>query len=273
MLRYFLALFCFVCLVSCIQVKPVGKFFDSNLGSKPIVEKTDVKVVLTEQEVANHEDMETAFWDRAMRKGMESLARKLLQKHILVKGSIGQVPSPKNVYFFQKIGQVSPGKLPVTGDLTQDFSFELTFIPDWKIAGQIKKIEEDRYIAGSSDRVLMVLFDYYPLKLPAYFLIGRQTVEESNNLIRIIGFGKLTQALGPVAGVNINKKYSGTLAQGQILETDQEILTGDLIFLVMVKAWAKPEAQLKKEELTTDTNEVVVEPRFVEEEPLPQETK
>ena len=163
--------------------------------------------------------------------------------------------------------------MPVTGDLTQDFTFELTFIPDWKITGQIKKIEEDRYIAGSSDRVLIALFDYYPLKFPAYFLIGRQTVEENNDLVRIIGFGKLTQALGPVAGVNINKKYSGTLAQGQILETDQEILTGDLIFLVMVKAWAKPEAQLKKEELTTDTNEVVVEPRFVEEEPLPQETK
>jgi hypothetical protein len=41
----------------------------------------------------------------------------------------------------------------------------------------------------------------------------------------------------------------------------------------MVKAWAKPVAQLKKEELTTDTDEVVVEPRFVEEEPLPRETK
>ncbi|MBT8762351.1 hypothetical protein KFV02_00190 [Desulfohalobiaceae bacterium Ax17] len=272
MFRYLCVSTCLFFLISCIQVKPVGNFFDPNLGSNPIIEKVNFEVTLTEQEIATYEDVKTAFWDKATHKGIELLMRKLIQKHILVKGSIGQVPPPEDIHFFQKIGQVSPSKLPVTNDLVQNFSFELSFIPDWKLGGQIKKIEEDRYIAGSSDRVLVVLFDYYPLKTPAYFLIGKRVEEENNHLVSIIGTGKLIQALGPVARAKIDDKHSGTLAQGKILETTQEVLPGDLIFLVTVKAWAKPEPQTKKQ-IKSDTNEVVVEPKFIEEEPLPLESK
>ena len=93
-----------------------------------------------------------------------------------------------------------------------------------------------------------------------------------NALVRIVGFGKLTQALGPAARANIDDKSSGTLAQGIILEAEQEILRGDLIFLVMLKAEARPEIQTSPGQIP-DVNEVVVEPEFVDEKPLHRETK
>ena len=284
MLRFFILLFWLVCIVAC-QPDPLAymppesarHFFSPDIEPMRMQQKVSLKIIISERETGQSKDLESVFWEKATAKGVKELARKFLQKHILIKGSMGKVPSHEKIYFFQKTGKIAPLKLPVTNDLMQKFEFEFTLIPDWKLAGQIKTIEDDRYIAGTHDRVTLLLFDYYPLTTPAFFVVGRQVAEDRttmshNALVRIVGFGKLTQALGPAARANIDDKSSGTLAHGIILEAEQEILRGDLIFLVMLKAEARPEIQTSPGQIP-DVNEVVVEPEFVDEKPLHRETK
>jgi hypothetical protein len=267
---------CFlITLSACLAEKNPESLFAASDNPVVLVKEATVDVFLSRAEIeAAGGDVEKAMWDKATAKGMKAIMNQFMVEEPLVNPVRSNYPEPAQMSFFSRQGRIIDAPDEVTGDYQQSFRFTANFTPDWKVAGQVVRLEHDRYAVSMLDRMSVVLFDYYPLELPCYFLAAQRTPEGDGNLLRIVGSGKLVQALGTKAMATVEgTSVQGTLCQAELTETNNEIYEKDMIFLLPVKARALEPAAISADKIGQEPDEVIVEPKMIIEETLPEITK
>ena len=218
---------------------------------------------------------ESDFLNKARQECFVLTARKILELQPLLKASLASAPF-LDADFFEFKGQISPARIPFTNDLVQDFQCSLTIFPYFSLAGEIEGLEEEKTMAAGRDRVTLLLYADRPLKMPAYFVVGRGIAGQGVNLVRIFGSGRITRFVGTTEPDTVNSPVKQVLAQGVIMETNHEVLKGDLIFLTMMnmKAQELPEeADDVFDPAPLAEDEVWVRPEVREIKPAPSEMK
>lgn len=261
-------------LPACLGDKNPETLYAASAKPLVIVKETLVDVKLTDAEVRlAGGDFSKAMWEKATFQGMKAIMNKFMYLEPIVAPIRTTYPEPDEMSFFERRGKVVKVENPVTGDYEQSFRLTATFTPEWKVSGQVTRLENDRYALSMLDRMSVTLFDYFPRELPAFFLLAQRTPEGDGRLMRVVGSGRILQSLGTTVVVDVEgSSVQGTLAQAELTETNQEIYKGDIIFLIPVIAEALLPAEIAE---TGDSGlpEVVVEPKTIVEVVEPEISK
>jgi len=219
---------------------------------RQIKESRQVKVDIAYTEKEKNEDkkaLKKQLWKKAEKKGMRKINQSWLGRRLLLPMSNATVfASPEKKIFVQHKGKLT---LPDSEEILPYVRFRVSasFFPVKQLSGTIVKIEKGRTIAGEDSQVSMKFPDIKPTRDGAYFLIARPEKIDQKNYVRVIGSGKIFNSMQD-------------LSQGILLETSQEILVGDNLYLL--QTMVRPAKEKNKDKIDAtglDQEErIVVEP-------------
>ena len=200
----------------------------------------------------------------AEREGMERILNRWIRERYLVLPSNATLYNAAYSSFLQHKGQFEPRQDEVTRVYSQPFRVQAGFFPITQASGRIVNIEKERTLGSEHAYVSIELPHLKPDAQGAYFVVARQEeVADNGSQMRLIGSGRIYRTLDHVS-------------QGVLLETAQEIMVDDTVYLVQteVQPISKPKPELPEATQSEKMPEVVVEPvAEPEKEPLPAEPK
>jgi hypothetical protein len=259
-------------LVTACSPRPVHQNHFLHGGTaQPMITSTRTQVTLTSLQAQAHPDFTQLFWDEATRQAMDTMGTEFARLAPLVHGVIspGTVLDPASL--FVASGRVLQTPDPQTGEYHQTAIFKAVFVPEKALAGQIIRLEDNRAIAGMKDRVTVRLFSSRTINTPAYFLIAEPIADQGPHFLKIIGWGKIIQALQkPVLA---EEKAQGSLCLAQIEESSKEVQRDHIIFLLHISATALEPAAPDVLPTVTGQDAILVEPQWEPEPMEPGETK
>ncbi|RQD56839.1 MAG: hypothetical protein D5R98_09450 [Desulfonatronovibrio sp. MSAO_Bac4] len=264
--------FLVMALTSCKKAG-VEDYFYPNEPEAHIQETVRYSVTIDSNDMDPDKDLQTVFYEKAGAECFGLAARKVMRLQPFLRGSYARYEDYyQDIYNFS--GEVAPGNVRQSDNLVQDFSCTLSLQPYYSLAGEIISLEEERTIGAGNDKVTIIFFDLFPAELPAYFMIGSRVEKNNQNLISIYGSGKITQVLADISNHDAHL-MDGVLAQGVILETNHEVRSKDLIFLVSmdVEVTQQEAQEITSHEGTSFTDEVWVRPEVRKTDSGPQEMK
>ncbi|WP_456324088.1 hypothetical protein [Desulfonauticus submarinus] len=268
MRRLFLFLVSFFLLIGsgCASKPKIKKelIFKPQNPLQKISKSIKVKVKISKKEYQEQE--KNILWQKALKKGLVTINRKILKEQLIVRPTnIGLNPEQ---ILFSKSGDLKPIYSSYSNEYIQNFEINVELIPDFVLAGRVISLKENSYTIGEYEFCYIGI--YHPLALEKnYFFIGKFSPQE--DIVRIVGLGKIVQAIPESnVGKDKDKRYK-LLVQGEIYEVQEEIEKGDLIFLPIIKVRAISEPVLGA--TTSQQEEIVVEPKYLEEPNLPKESK
>jgi len=239
---------------------------DLSVGSSSlrVVQRSTEVVVKVPQKVYEQQG-DAVLWSLALKKGMTKLNRMILNQHLAVRiTDVGLAPERN---FIQKKGKLLPAYNSYAQEYVQAFKVQVKLIPDISMAGKVIDLKKESYILGEYGFCFLGFFkQFFPLKENTFFFVGK--LDNSNNLIRITGMGKIVQSFEPEE--QANSKYE-VLANAQLYELSDEVEKGDFVFLpkIIVSAVDNPN-YIQQEGIKS---EVVVEPKKLKKPSLPKESK
>ena len=200
----------------------------------------------------------------AERRGMERILNRWIRERFLIAPSNATLYNAAYSSFLQHKGQFEAKQDEVTGVHSHAFRIEAGFFPIEQASGRIAAIEKERTLGSEHAYVTIELERLVPDGQGAYFVIARpENTDKGGSALRLIGSGKIYRTLDHTC-------------QGVLMETAQEIMVDDTVYLVQteVQPISKQKAELPEATKSEKIPEVVVEPvEEPEEEPLPAEPK
>jgi len=248
----FLFIFCFC--AACAQTQKNAAFLAEGIHTTQWQESATARVSCDLQDIPAGEDPKSILQERGLLQGVKSIFNSWLTKRLLFQ----QLPSGHSdteKTEFVQIDTKAEAVLDQETDMyTQTFDVQARFEPLAHLEGEIIDLEGERSMAASFDQVLIRGQSWTSRAQGAFFIIARTVPETQGQALRTIGSGRIYHVLG-------------SLAQGQLLETNREIQVGDRIYPVWISTQGLKEEQPDMApKADTDVPEVVVEPQ-----PLPHQ--
>mgnify|MGYP003584982328 CR=1 FL=1 len=243
----------------------------SGIESTVVEEEASVELRLSKSDLLRYTDVDEGIWKEARTAGLIKVSNKILNKDLLIIPSAG-VPSLGGGFGeYTESGVLTTESDPETGDFIQSFMVSAKFSGDLALGGQILTLEEDRFIAGSSDIAYAMLYQAVPDTLPGHVVIAEPAKELGSSFLRVIGMAEIKQVKqGTVALPKEQGGATGTLCTLEVLVSNREIEAGDRVFLMNVDVAAlEPGAVLDEGEPET----VVVLPPSSDKVQEPSEKK
>ena len=197
------------------------------------------------QRIPTGEDPAFVLRQKGLRKGMQEIFNAWLTQGLLFTEQAAY-ESAASRPFVQADGQVAAFEDPKTGMYAHTFDVKARFEPSQSLQGTIKSLEHDRSMAARFDQVLIQGQGWISRAQDAFFLVARPVEEVGEDVLRIIGSGRIYHVLGDTA-------------QGRLMETNSEVKAGDYVYPV----WTESRAiQQKRPDVFSAeaVEEVVVEP-------------
>ncbi|WP_156902407.1 hypothetical protein [Desulfomicrobium escambiense] len=243
----------------------------SDIDSTVVEEQASVELRLSKADLLRFTDVEDGIWKEARTAGLIKVCNKILNKDLLLIPTPGGASLGGGFGEYTESGMLTTESDSETGDTVQTFMVSASFAGDLASGGQILTLEEDRFIAGSSDIAYAMLYQAVPESVPSHVVIAEPAKELGSSFLRVIGMAEIKQIKqGTVALPKEQGGTTGTLCTLEILVSNREIEAGDRIFLMNVDVAAlEPGSTLAEGEPET----VVVMPPSSDKVQEPSETK
>ncbi len=267
-IRNFCILFPLFCVIGCAGSLSNDLDLNRDLDIKRNTVETSLEVSVDQQDISHGGSPEQALLAEAESQGMDAIFEKWLNSGFIFQ--IRDCPGEEDTEytFIHTEGQFSADFDQVAGNYSFGFRLRSDFQACRHLSGRILRLDEEKTMTAHYQSVLLRLQGGLLNNQQPYFLIAEQESVRDISILRLIGGGKVQDALG-------------RLARGKILKVRKEIQAGDRIFLVPVRlepitASEKVPEQAPGPEHTPvpDLDEVIVQPKEeLEEKTLPLEPK
>ena len=207
----------------------------SGIDSTVVEEQASVELRLSKSDLLRFTDVEDGIWKEARNAGLIKVGNKIINRDLIIIPSKG-VPSLGGGFGeYTESGMLTTESDSETGDVVQNFMVSAKFSGDLALGGQILTLEEDRYVAASSDIAYALLYQAVPETLPGYVAIAEPAKELGSSFLRVIGVAEVKQVKqGIVALPKEQGGTTGTLCTLEVLVSNREIEDGDRVFLMNV---------------------------------------
>lgn len=244
---------------ACQSVKHGEPILFQQDGSRSYVQSTQVKVMVNPEEISPGKTPEDILWSRAEQQAMSKIMNVWLSQGLLLQPSLEQVYDPGSSNFMRRQGEVRAVQDELTEIYTQEFVLDSRFEPIKQVSGTIVKLEDKHAIAGQLQFLRINLADLTPDEQGAYFLVATGSDSDQTGMLRLIGSGKIYHVLD-------------SMAQAVLMETKQEVRTGDIVFLLngLLQPVQPAEPAAAKSTELPDKEEIVVEPKAEKAVPEPK---
>ena len=223
-------------------------------------EVASVHLRVTPQDVRGAVNLESEIWRRARETTIKQLAAQMLGRRLVVPlDTAAQKNQTAAVVTHLQDGNLMPAE-EATGDVVQDFRGSLVVDLKQMPPGRVSGLETSGYMAGSLQRVY-VLLPVRPMALPAYVTILKPQKVGGDNFYRVIAIGEIVELMDMVDSQGV----SAALGNVEIVMADRETEVGDAAVLAMTSLTALAESPRSAENASP---EVTVRPR-----PLPKVTE
>lgn len=256
-MRCFIIIACFVAFFGINSCSFKEKGHQIPVQSAKYIEEnreTQVKVFVNPEEIPQGRSPGSLLSEKAEKKGMKKIMNHWIEKGYLFQCSNQTVYDNDKSDLLIHDGEFEPKKDKMTNIFFQEFDIKVSFVPVKQLAGKILELKSNRTFAGQGEPVINYLFEITPDDSGAYFLVARTEHLDDINYFKVIGSGKIYHT-------------TDQIGQGIFLETYQEIMQKDYIFMLLVEirplknTAQKGVEKTKQSSMGSEVEEVIVEPK------------
>ncbi len=203
----------------------------------PIKQKVKVRILLDSQNFSGH-NIKKEIINKAEGLGIDNVAKIWLNKSLIFVGSMETSRTSKKRLYNRIDKNFTPFLEKNLKVYKQGFWFEALLDPVRENSGVISGVEGGYSLA--TNHILISLYGDIPEGGEAFFIVARKNSFKVGDYYQLIGVGKIYNIVG-------------RMAQGELLTSNEEISTGDAVFLLSTRLYpvTKPlsfKEGLKKEE-------------------------
>ncbi|MFO8032154.1 MAG: hypothetical protein R6U22_06390 [Desulfohalobiaceae bacterium] len=261
MYRFLLVCLLFIFLAAACQTPKEQDSSPFKEGSlREYQHSAQIRVSIYPEELDAGASPEELLWAKAEHSGMTEIMNHWLSQRLLLQ-PVKARAYPEDAVFLERKGELSTSQDEQTGIYTQEFVLESRFAPVEQVAGVIVNLEDQHAIGGQFQHLNIDLKDAVPEGENAYFLVAKKSEHSGPGRYQLLAGGRIQHVLQ-------------NTAQGVLMETKQEVNPGDLVFLL--ESSVQPVAAQAEEQEGTglpDREEVLVEPKTLDQEPEPKGSK
>ncbi len=200
---------------------------------KPIKQKVKVHIFLEKQSLSRA-DIKKKMLEKAEKQGIDKVAKTWLNKSLVFVGATGTSHSSVKKVYAKVEDDFIPLWDKIAGLYEEKFWFEATLVPTPQNSGVISGVEGGYSLA--TNHILISLKGDIPAGDKAFFIIARENSFGVGNYYQLIGVGKIYHVVGKIA-------------QGEILTSNEEISTGDNIFILSTRLYPIKKGEAPKNTL------------------------
>ena len=242
-------------LIGCGGFNQAEKF--SAKTNKPVkitrVKKVDVSY---DKDAEKDASLREGMWTEAEKKGMQKINKSWVKQRLLVPISNATIFDHYKEKFLERQGEITFPESEEDILPSKQFEVSASFTPVNQVRGKVVDIEQDGTLAGKGTEISIEFQDLNPTQKGTYFLVTRPERVEKKSYVRVIGSGKIYNAMKD-------------LSQAVLQKSSQEIMEGDRVYILQTKVSSLQE---EKEEKEVNATEIDVKDKIIVE-PVPEPEK
>lgn len=234
--------------------------------SETLTNSIRVEASLDMERLDPGQEIENQLLEEAKMEGVRLAVNEWVDKGYLVRPSKATPFSSDHSKFIASDTDFQPEELEFAQVYNQVFEVRVSLDPVEQVSGEVKEIEGRQTMAAGNFLTDLQLSELTPDEEGAFFVIVNMEGESQQS------------SLGQIVGSGYIYNTSGQTAQSELMETRQEIRSGDLVFLLQTEVTPvvveEEEPEPEPVEVEREEPEVVVDPVEEPEEPeVPEEPK
>ena len=225
--------------------------FPQALSPQPWEETAIAAVSVDPQDIPLGQEAGDVLQKKGLRQGVDTIFNRWMAQRLIFQEETKVDKDLCAQPFVRQEAPLQALQNEVTDIFSLKFELQATFAPCASFQGRIMDLENERSIVSTLDQVLITGGPWLSRSTDSFFLVGRPLNNDGRDVMRLIGSGQIFHVLGD-------------LAQGRIMETNQEIKEGDRVFPVWVQSTGI-KAPAPEPSAQENVSEVMVEPKPVPE--------